>query len=155
MGRVWPGKPHQDRVTEQVLKRVQETRGHGHRGKRGQHWRRAQKAGQDFRSQTCRGRKSWHSKQKINKQIKMESEERPGGKLARIKHGGRRNGLAERQTVGSTGSHRTTRKPPSKSSQGGAKAEGLTFVSGPCLPPVLPRVIVVCVCVCVCICVCV
>ena len=82
----------------------------------------------------------------------MESEERPGGKLARIKHGGRRNGLAERQTVGSTGSHRTTRKPPSKSSQGGAKAEGLTFVSGPCLPPVLPRVIVVRVCVYMCVC---
>lgn len=39
-----------------------------------------------------------------NKEIKMESEERPGEKWARIEHGGRMNGLAERQTVGSTGS---------------------------------------------------
>lgn len=111
-GRVWPGKPHQEGGNGAGSEaRTGDTRPLTQGGKR-THCHRAQKAGQDFRSQTCRGRKSWHSKQKINKQIKMESEERPGGKLARIKHGGRRNGLAERQTVGSTGSALNHKETP-------------------------------------------
>lgn len=106
-------KPHQKVITEQVLKRIQETPGHGRRAVRGGNpGIGLQKAGQDFRSQTCRGGN--HGIQAENKEIKMESEERPGEKWARIEHGGRMNGLAERQTVGSTGSTPCTRKPRSK-----------------------------------------